>query len=117
VAPQEDLGAPASPSRTRSADLTVVGEALADDARTSTPPRGAVESRATSPPVVVSRVETPPRIIDVGGATSTGDVRATTSPTIIDVDPISARPAGAEDLIRDQPQIDQAPGGPGTSGA
>jgi hypothetical protein len=35
VAPQEDLGAPASPSRMRSADLTVVGEALADDACTA----------------------------------------------------------------------------------
>jgi hypothetical protein len=38
VVPQDDLGAPASPSRTRSADPRVVGEALADDARTATPP-------------------------------------------------------------------------------
>jgi hypothetical protein len=53
----------------------------------------------------------------VGEGTSVGDVEATTSPRIIDVDPISARPAGAEDLIRDQPQIDQAPGSPETSGA
>jgi hypothetical protein len=106
VAPQEDLGAPASPSHTRSADLTVVGEALADDVRTATPPRGAVESRATSPPMVVSMVETPPRVADARGATSTGDVGVTTSPTIIDVDPISPRPAGAEDLVKDQPQID-----------
>jgi hypothetical protein len=90
-----------------------VGEALADDVRTSTPPQGAVESRATSPPVVVSRVETPPRVADAGGATSTGVVRATTSPTIIDINPISARPAGAEDLVRDQPQIDQVRGCPG----
>jgi hypothetical protein len=34
-----------------------------------------------------------------------------------DVDPISARLGGAEDLIRDQPQIDQVPRGPETSGA
>jgi hypothetical protein len=90
---------------------------LADDAHTATPPRGAVESRATSPLVADARVETPPCVADAGGATSTGDVGETTSPTIIDVDPISARPAGAEDLVRYQPHIDQAPGGPGTSGA
>jgi hypothetical protein len=40
------------------------------------------------------------------------------SPRIIDVDPISARPAGADDdLVKDQPQIGQALGGPGTFGA
>jgi hypothetical protein len=62
-------------------------------------------------------VETPPRVFDAGGMTSAEDVRATTSPTIIDVDPINAVPGGAEDLVRDQPQIDLAPGGPGTPGA
>jgi hypothetical protein len=77
---------------------------------------GTVESRATSPLVADARVETPPRVTDAGGATSTGDVRATTSLTIIDVDLIKARPAGAEDLVRDQPQIDQAPVGLETSG-
>jgi hypothetical protein len=56
-------------------------------------------------------------VVEAGGGTSAGDIEATTSPRIIDVDPISARPARAEDLVRDQPQIDQAPGGPGTSGA
>jgi hypothetical protein len=93
-----------------------VGEALADDALTATPPRGAVESRATSPSVVDSRVETPPWVFEAGGA-SAGDIEATTSPTIINVNPISVVPGGAEDLVRDQPQIDLAPGGPGTSGA
>jgi hypothetical protein len=40
------------------------------------------------------------------------------SPRIIDVDPISARPSGVDEgLVRDQAQIDQAPQGPGTSGA
>jgi hypothetical protein len=113
--PQGGLGAPSSPSRTRSPEPQVVGEALADDARTATLPRGAVESRATSPPVVDSKVDTPPRVVEAGGASS-GDVGATTSPTIIDVDPISAVPGGAEDLVRDQPQIDLVPGGPGISG-
>jgi hypothetical protein len=47
----------------------------------------------------------PPRAADARGA-SAGDVRATTSPTIIEVNPISAIPSGAEDLVRDQPQID-----------
>jgi hypothetical protein len=110
-------GAPASPSRTRSAEPKVVGEALADDAHTAAPPRGAVKSRATSPPVADSRVETPPCVVNAGGVTSAGDMGATTSPTIIDVNPISAVPGGVEDLVRDQPQIDLAPGGPGTSGA
>jgi hypothetical protein len=100
VVPEDDLVTLASPSRTRSADPTVVGEALADDTCTSTLPRGAVESRATSPPVADSRVETPPRAVEVGGA-SAGDIRVTTSPRVIDVDSISASPAGAEDLVKD----------------
>jgi hypothetical protein len=52
----------------------------------------------------------------VGGAV--GDVGTPASPRIIDVDPISSRPAGADDdRVKDQAQIDQAPGGPGMSGA
>jgi hypothetical protein len=43
--------------------------------------------------------------------------RATTSPTVVDVDPIRAVPDGARDVAEDQPQIDLAPGGPGVSGA
>jgi hypothetical protein len=78
VAPQGDLGAPASPSRTRSDEPKVVGEVLADDAHAATPQRGAVESRGTSLPLVVSRVETPPRVADAGCTTSTRDVGATT---------------------------------------
>jgi hypothetical protein len=101
VAPQGDLGASASPSLTRSDEPKAVGEVLTDDAHTATPPQGAVESRVTSPPVADARVETPPRVADAGGATSTGDVGATTPLTIIGVNPISARPAGAEDLVRD----------------
>jgi hypothetical protein len=93
-----------------------VGEALADDAHTATPPRGAAEDRVTSPPVADARVDIPPRTAETGGA-SAGDVGATTSPMVIDVDPISAMSGGAEDLVRDQPQIDLAPGGPETSGA
>jgi hypothetical protein len=113
--PQGGLGAPSPPSRTRLPEPRVVGEALADDARTATLPRGVVESRATSSPVAAMRVETPPRAVDAGG-TSAGDVGVTTSPTIINADPIRAVPGGAEDLVRDQPQIDLAPGGPETSG-
>jgi hypothetical protein len=112
--PQGGLSAPSSPSRTRSPEPRVVGEALADDTRIATQPRGAVESMTTSPPVVAARVETPPRAANARGA-SAGDVGATTSPTIIDADPISAVPGGAEDLVRDQPQIDLAPGGLETS--
>jgi hypothetical protein len=92
-----------------------VGEALADDVRTATLPRGAIESRATSPLVVAARVETPSCAANARG-TSAGDVGATTSPMIIDADPISAVPGGAEDLVRDQPQIDLTLGGPETSG-
>jgi hypothetical protein len=94
VEPQGDLGASASPSLTRSPEPTVVGEALADDARTATPPRGAVECMAVSPPVADSRVETPPRAVEEGRGVFAGDVGATTSPRVIDVDPISTRPAG-----------------------
>jgi hypothetical protein len=61
-------------------------------------------------------VVSPPRDVEVGEGTSVVDVGVTTSPRIIDVDPISARPAGGEDLLNDQPQIDQAPKGLGTSG-
>jgi hypothetical protein len=93
-----------------------VGEALVDDARTATPPRGAAEGRAASSPVAEARVDTPLHTADARGA-SAGDVGVTTSPTIIDADPISAVPGGVEDLVRDQPQIDLVPGGPETSGA
>jgi hypothetical protein len=100
-----------------------VGEALADDARTATPLRAAVETVITSPPVADARVETPPRVAEAVGASAgdvgatTGDAGATASPTIIDVDTIKAVPGRAEDLVRDQPQIDLAPIGPETSGA
>jgi hypothetical protein len=128
--PQGGLIATSSPSRTRSPEPQVVGEALADDTRTATPPRGAVETVVASPLVAGARVETLPRVAvvvgasaeDVGATTgdvgaSAGDVGATASLTIIDVDTIRAVPGGAEDLVRDQPQIDLAPGGLETSGA
>jgi hypothetical protein len=105
-----------SPSRTRSPEPQVVGEALADDVRTATPPRGTMEGVVTSPSVADTRVDSPPHAA-AGVETSAGDVGATTSPTIIDVDPIRSVPGGGEDLVRDQPQIDLAPGGPETSGA
>jgi hypothetical protein len=123
VEPQQDLGASASPSRMMSADPKVMGESLVDDARTATlpraatPPRGPAESRATSPPMADTRMASPPRTCEAGEGTIVGDIGATVSPRIIDVDPISARPTEVDDLVKDQPQIDQAPGGPGTSGA
>jgi hypothetical protein len=82
-----------SPSRTRSPEPQVVGEALADDARTATPPRGAVEGVVTSPPVADARASTPPHATDVVG-TSAGDTGATASPTIIDADNIRTVPGG-----------------------
>jgi hypothetical protein len=80
----------------------VVGEAHANDARTATMPRGATEGRATSPLVGDVRVDTPPRAADAGGA-SAGDVGATASPAVIDVDPIRVVLGDADDLVRDQP--------------
>jgi hypothetical protein len=108
--------AQSSPSRTRLPEPQVVGEVLADDTRTATPPRGAVENVVTSPPIDDARVGTPPRVAEVVG-TSAGDVGAMTSPIIIDADPIRTVPGGAEGLVGDQPQIDLAPGGPETSSA
>jgi hypothetical protein len=63
VRPQHDLGAKASPSRTRSPDHEVRAPMLVDDARTVTPPP----------------------VADVGTHGSIGDVGASTSPTVIDV--------------------------------
>jgi hypothetical protein len=88
--PQHDLGAPTSPSGTRSPDPKVEGESLVDDAQTTTLPGGAAESRATSLPVADSRVASPPRVVEAGEGATVGDVGATASPRVIDVDPISA---------------------------
>jgi hypothetical protein len=108
--------APSSPSHMRSLEPQVVGEVLADDARTTTLPRGVVEGVVASPPMADTRAGSPPRSAE-GVGTSAGDVGATTFPTIIDIDPIRTVPSGAEDVVGDQPQIDLAPGGPETSGA
>jgi hypothetical protein len=115
--PQRDLGAQASPSRTRSPDPKVVVESLTDDEWTATPPLGAAENRTTLPLVVDSRVASPPRAIDAGEGGAVGDVRMPASLGIIDVDPIGCRPGGADDLVKEQPQIDHASRGPRTSGA
>jgi hypothetical protein len=107
---------PSSPSRTRSPEPQVVGEVLADDARTATPTQEVVEGVVVSPPVADTRAGSPSRAAE-GVGTSAGDVGATISPTIVDIDPIRTVPGGAEDVVADQPQIDLAPGGPGVSGA
>jgi hypothetical protein len=107
---------PLSPSRTRSPEPQVVAEVLADDACTSTPPRGIVEGAVTSSPMADTRVGSPPRTAEGVGILA-GDVGATTSLTIIDVDPIRTVPGEAEDVVGDQPQIDLVPRGLKTSGA
>jgi hypothetical protein len=115
---QRDLGAQASPSRKRSPVPKVVAELLTEDARTATPPPRAAEKKATSPLVADSRMASPPCAVDAGAGGAVGDIGTPASPGITDVDPISSRPAGTDDdLVKDQPQIDQAPRGLGTSGA
>jgi hypothetical protein len=99
------------------ADPKVVVESLTDDAQTASLPPGAAEKRTTSPLAADSRMASPPRVGDAGAGGAVGDVRTPASPGIIDVDPISSRPTRADDdLVKDQPQIDQVPRGPGTSG-
>jgi hypothetical protein len=51
------------------------------------------------------------------GAPSSLSRMRSPEPRVVDADPISVVPGGAEDLVRDHPQIDLAPGGPETSGA
>jgi hypothetical protein len=114
--PQRVPVAPSSPSHTRSPEPQVVGEALADDARTATPTRGMAEGLTTSPPVADTREGSSLHTTE-GVETSTGEVGATTSPTVVDVDPIRAVPSGTKDVAEDQPQIDLASGGPEASGA
>jgi hypothetical protein len=75
-----------------------------------------VDGVVTSPPVADTRAGSPSRTAE-GVRTSAGDIRATTSPTIINVDPIRTVPGGTEDVVGYQPQIDLVPGGPETSGA
>jgi hypothetical protein len=42
-----------------------------------------------------------PLAVEAGGGVAVGDVRAAVSPRIIDANPISARPAGVGDLVKD----------------
>jgi hypothetical protein len=116
VEPQHFLGAQASPSRTRSRDHGVTAQTLADDARTETP-SPAVDSRMETPlPTADVRTATPPLGADATAQGPVGDIGASTPPPIIDVDPISATPTGAdEDLVRDRAQIEQASKDSGTS--
>jgi hypothetical protein len=114
--PQEVSVAPSSPSRTRSPEPQVVGEALVADARTATPTRGVAEGATTSPPMADTRVGSSLHAAEGVETSAGGGVGATTSPTVVDVDPIRAVPDGARDVTEDQPQIDLAPGGPGVSG-
>jgi hypothetical protein len=97
----------------------VVAQSLVDNARTATPPLPAVDERGATPPTGTdSRTVTPACPDDMGAGGALRDVGTSDSPRVIDVNPISTRPGGMEeDLVKDQAQIDQAPKGPGTSGA
>jgi hypothetical protein len=93
-------------------------DSLADDAGTATPPPVPGERRTMPPKVANSGTGSPACAGDVGAGGVVGDVGTPASPHIIDVDPISSKPVGADDdLVKDQAQIGQAPGGLGTSGA
>jgi hypothetical protein len=72
----------------------------------------------TPPLATDARVMAPPPGVDAGAQGAVGDVGASTSSPVIDVDPISAVPGGAdEDLVKDQMHLEQAPKGAGSSGA
>jgi hypothetical protein len=114
--PQCDLGAQASAPRTRSPDHGVATQTLVYDARMTTPPPAADSRTSTLPPAADARVATPPPTADAGTQGAVVDVGTSASPRVIDVDPISMVPGGAdEDLVRDQAQIAQVPKDPGTS--
>jgi hypothetical protein len=74
------------------------------------------EGSTNSPPVTDTRASSSLHTAE-GVETSAGEVEATTSPTVVDVDPIRVVPDGAKDVAEDQPQIDLVPGGPEASGA
>jgi hypothetical protein len=93
-------------------------EALVDDACTATLTRGLAEGVTTSPLVIDMRAGSSLHTAKgVEASVWGGGVRATTSPTVVDVDPIRAVPDGVRDVAEDQPQIDLAPGDPETSSA
>jgi hypothetical protein len=105
VEPQRDLGAQASPSRMRPPDHGVATQTLADDARTVTPLPTADSRMVTPPSAVDARTATPPPGADAGAQGTIGDIGASNSPPVIDVDPISAIPIGTdENLVKDQAQ-------------
>jgi hypothetical protein len=100
--PQCDLGAQASPSRTRSPDPKVMVELLADNTGTATPPLGAGEKMMTPATAADSRTASPPGAGDAGAGGVVGDIGTPASPRFIDVDPISARPTREDDdLVKD----------------
>jgi hypothetical protein len=73
----------------------------------------------TSPPVTDTRAGSSLHTAE-GVETSVGvggGVGTTTSPIVVDVNPISVVPDGERDVAKDQPRIDLAPGVPEASGA
>jgi hypothetical protein len=75
-----------------------------------------VEGLTTSPPVTGTRASSSLHTAK-GVETSVGEVGATTSETVVDVDPIGVVPDGEKDVAEDQAQIDLALGGSEASGA
>jgi hypothetical protein len=77
-------------------------DSLADDTGTATLAPAAGERRTTPPPVANPGTGSPPHAGDVGAGGAVGDIGTSTYKRIIDVDPISTRPAGADDnLVKD----------------
>jgi hypothetical protein len=65
-----------------------------------------------------ARTVTPLPAADAGVQGSIGDVRASTSPPVIDMDPINmVHSTSEQDLVGDPIQIEQVPKNPETSGA
>jgi hypothetical protein len=64
-----------------------------------------------------AREATPPPATSTRTQGAVGDVGASTSSPVIDMDPINVIPSGTnEDLVKDQVQLEQAPKNPGSSG-
>jgi hypothetical protein len=96
VEPQSALGAQDSPSQMRSSDHEARAHTLIDDAGTVTPPLAT----------------------EAGAQGSVGYIEASTSPPVIDIDPINAVPsASVQDPIADPIQIEQPRENPETTGA
>jgi hypothetical protein len=95
---------------------TTQGRPSGADARGATPPPTANARRETTPPATDARRVTPPPAAGTGAQGAVGDIGASTSSLVINVDPINVMPGGTdEDLVRDRAQLEQAPKDLGSS--